>query len=46
MTESRKWIVYYQDEDYINKRVIFDSLDEALAFAQDIAHLPFELTEL
>ena len=43
---DRKWIVYYQDEDYINKRVIFDSLDDALAFAESISHLPFELTEL
>ena len=43
---DRKWIVYYQDEDYINKSVIFDSLDDALAFAESISHLPFELTEL
>ena len=44
--KNRKWVVYYQDEDYIYKKVIFDSLDEALAFAKEIEHLPFELTEL
>jgi hypothetical protein len=44
--KERKFVVYYQDENYINKRVVFETLEEALAFAKEIEHLPFELTEL